>query len=131
MLFIVNSKLLTDMLSVIGKCPPQCLASQLMSIICYRKNKDFHISWIFFVLAKCGWSSDFCTSKEIKSQRGGKNSCKSMSEQLWVFVKCVSAKKGLVYLNRWTIRYMKILTAKFTLLFLKLLENQSQSSRWE
>ena len=109
--FIVNSQLLTDLLSVIGKCP-QCLVSIDVNH-CYQKIKDFHLSWMLFALNVEG--ALIFAHQEVKSQGSGKNSYESMFEQLWVVVKLVLAEKDYLlsvtswtYLNRWTIWHMKI-----------------------
>ena len=48
--FIVNSQLLTDLLSVIGKCK-QCLASiDVNHLLLKKQGQDFLISWILFAL---------------------------------------------------------------------------------
>ena len=106
-----------------------------MSIICYQKKQGL-LCFLNITCTKCGWVSDFCTSREIKSQGSGRNSyVKSMSEQLAMgFHEVDIDQKGLYrsehsYLNWWTIRHMKILTANFILLTLKLLENQKQHMR--
>ena len=53
-----------------------------MSIICYRKKQGLSC-FLNITCTKCGWISDFCTSREIKSQGSGRNSyVKSISEQL-------------------------------------------------
>ena len=88
--FIVNSQLLTDLLSVIGKCP-QCLASIDVNHL-LSKNQGLYLSWMLFALNVEG--ALIFAHQEVKSQGSGKNdSYKSMFEQLWVVVKLVLAKE--------------------------------------
>ena len=71
--FIVNSQLLTNLLSVIGKCP-QCLASIHVNQLLLKKQELSVLHFLYILCTKCGWSSDFCISRQIKSQGSGKNS---------------------------------------------------------
>ena len=70
MLFILNSHLLTDLLSVIGKCP-QCLAFIDVNHLLSKKQG---LSDLLSILGiKCGWSFDFWTRREINCQGSGIN----------------------------------------------------------
>ena len=64
--FIVNSQLLTDLLSVIGKCP-QCLASIDINHL-LSKNQGLS-PFLNVICTKCGGSPDFCTSRGKKPRK--------------------------------------------------------------
>ena len=64
--FIVNSQLLTDLLSVIGKCP-QCLVSIDVNHL-LSKNQGLS-PFLNVICSKCGGGSDFCTSRGKKPRK--------------------------------------------------------------
>ena len=57
--FIVNSQILTDLLSVTGKCP-QCLSSIDVNHLLSKKQGLSTSHFLNILCTKCGWSSDFC-----------------------------------------------------------------------
>lgn len=67
---IVNSKLLINLLSMIGKCP-ECYDFLDFEHLISRKQG---LSNFFDILCKkCGWNFKFCTSNKIKNEKTGTN----------------------------------------------------------
>ena len=69
--FIVNGQFLTGFLSAIEKSP-HCLASIDVNHLLTKKQLLSH--FLNILCTNCGWSSDFCTPREMKSQRSDKSS---------------------------------------------------------